>query len=711
MMTKLHSEADAAAGVVPKKQMQQSKDDETKGLSRKERRKLLNAKHAAPQFPRVQNPAQRSKAYIRAAGLTPQKPSPPVKDQLLSAEEAAAQQEQRNNNLLGRRLGAPDERTRHRTVLQLRAYLQARSTSESGITELDLLKLWKCLWYTMYMADRVPVQQELSQHLCSLLWSVAGTVEEDEYAAATYLRMCGGEGEYDPMEDDDDDDDDEEEVTMEELENTLNSVGDDDDDDDDDEEEEDKEDGNESDSEKGDYEEKQIALLEAESEEEAEDDMNVGHCRGAHLASLFVRTFFRTVLREWSLMDKYRIDKFYSLLRDMLNVVYQYMAQRHWNLGIIRLFNDAMYEEVLSKTPNGVRYHLIDVCIEELCKVSKMDESPPLTEAVFLDVMEPFFAMAQTGDGDDTVHQRVVENVFEKFLTTFSVFRETRAKDDTKLVLDQVHVGTVAQFLLEVAADEACRTDTYRQNLYNLYKMYVRRMKQVGEDHDVDIEGDDDISDGDGDNNEVEHEKEESPSPDEEIKPPPILEPTATETKVRQGTKVTVAEPGSFRQVERHSKKKKKPKKATQEKNKTLDVTPVEEKDQSSVRVAKQKLSGESIDKPPVEEEITISFEDQKAAKIRLQNNQKAEVVEAKRTKKKKRNHRETEAEANERKRVKFDSTNKARSWKASMKALRTMDSPVTSVKPEQSILLNKGKGKLARVKKETARKKATDYF
>ena len=705
MMTKLHSEADAAAGVVPKKQTQQSKDDEKKGLSRKERRKLLNAKHAAPQFPRVQNPEQRSKAYIRAAGLTPQKPSP-AKDQLLSAEEEAAAQEQRNN-LLGRRLGAPDERTRHRTVLQLRAYLQARSTSESGITELDLLKLWKCLWYTMYMADRVPVQQELSQHLCSLLWSVAGTVEEDEYAAVTYLQMCGGEGEYDPMEDDDDYDEDE--VTMEELENTLNTDRTDGGDDDDEEEQQQQEDGNESDSERGDYEEKQIALLEAESEEEDEDDMNVGHCRGAHLASLFVRTFFRTVLREWSLMDKYRIDKFYSLLRDMLNVVYQYMAQRHWNLGIIRLFNDAMYEEVLSKTPNGVRYHLIDVCIEELCKVSKMDESPPLTEAVFLDVMEPFFAMAQTGDGDDTVHQRVVENVFEKFLLTFSVFRQTRGKDDTKLVLDQVHVGTVAQFLFEVAADEACRTDTYRQNLYDLYKLYVRRIKQVGEDHDVDIEGDDDISDGDGDNNEVEHEEEESPSPDEEIKPPPIVEPTANETKVRQGTKVTVAEPGSFRLDERHSKKKKK-KKAVQQKNKTLDVTPVEETDQSTVRVAKQKLSGESIDKPPVEEEITISFEDQKAAKIQLQNNQKAKVVEAKRTRKK-RNHRETEAEANERKRVKFDSTNKARSWKASMKALRTMDSPVTSVKPEQSILLNKGKGKLARVKKQTARKKATDYF
>ena len=74
------------------------------------------------------------------------------------------------------------------------------------------------------------------------------------------------------------------------------------------------------------------------------------------------------------------------------------MAKRHWNLGIIRLFNDVIYEEALSHESegltNGLRFHLIDICIEELAYANANAEIP-LTEATFLDCVEPFFALAQ----------------------------------------------------------------------------------------------------------------------------------------------------------------------------------------------------------------------------------------------------------------------------------------------------------------------------
>lgn len=47
------------------------------------------------------------------------------------------------------------------------------------------------------------------------------------------------------------------------------------------------------------------------------------------------------------------------------------MSKRYWNMGIVRLFNDVLYEEALSQTPNGLRYHLINICVEELAKVNK----------------------------------------------------------------------------------------------------------------------------------------------------------------------------------------------------------------------------------------------------------------------------------------------------------------------------------------------------
>ena len=41
--------------------------------------------------------------------------------------------------------------------------------------------LLQAMWYTLYMADKVPVQDKLSQILAELMWCLAGTEEDDEY--------------------------------------------------------------------------------------------------------------------------------------------------------------------------------------------------------------------------------------------------------------------------------------------------------------------------------------------------------------------------------------------------------------------------------------------------------------------------------------------------------------------------------------------------
>ena len=69
---------------------------------------------------------------------------------------------------------------------------------------LDLLKLWKGLWHTLYMADQVAVQHALSKHLSRVLWCVVGTEEEDNYAAQVYLDMTEN-----ALEDDEEGDGDE----------------------------------------------------------------------------------------------------------------------------------------------------------------------------------------------------------------------------------------------------------------------------------------------------------------------------------------------------------------------------------------------------------------------------------------------------------------------------------------------------------------------
>ncbi|KAL7580018.1 hypothetical protein ACA910_005006 [Epithemia clementina (nom. ined.)] len=460
-------------------------DKTTKKLSKRQQLKQVNNKNLWPQQPRISSAEARAKAYLRVSGLTqtPKDLIPPDLD--LHSPSVR----------FSRQLASPEQRKRHQAVLKLQMYLKERCDIKTGagvgISEMDLLRLWKALWHTLYMADKVPVQEELSEKLANLIWCVAGTEEEDEYAGQAYLDL------WDSVEDGDMDED----MDMEEDEDMDGGGDEEEDDDDDDDCGDDGDDDDDSD----------VIIqgvVEGGEEDDKDDDSNsVGdsntpHCRGAHLAALFLRTFLVTVRREWGRMDKYRVDKFYTLIRCIMHQVFKYMSLRHWNRGIIQLFNDAIFEEILYQKPNGLRYHLIDLALEELAKVHS--KAPmPLTEATFLDCLEPYFAMAQSGGGgDDSVQKRVVENICEKFLMQYSIVSEVAVsqesdnakKQDWKvdekdndaevpLLFDQVHVGTIAQIIFKMASD-AETPDVYRKSLYDLHKKYMRRLKLVGRDVD-----------------------------------------------------------------------------------------------------------------------------------------------------------------------------------------------------------------------------------
>ena len=171
------------------------------------------------------------------------------------------------------------------------------------------------------MADKAPVQDKLSKILAELMWCLAGTEEEDEYAGAVFLEM---EGDQEVVEEDADhfDDighgvfEDDDGDTMEIIEMEENS--------DDKQEEED-----ESDDENGDDDafdddgevEGEDDEDEIDDDEQRVKDMNEKHCRGAHLVCLYISTFLCTIRREWGNVDKHRVDKFYTAVRLMIREV------------------------------------------------------------------------------------------------------------------------------------------------------------------------------------------------------------------------------------------------------------------------------------------------------------------------------------------------------------------------------------------------------
>ena len=619
------------------------KSDKTK-LTKRQKRKQVNESNTWQQQPKIKSMEARNKGYLRIAGFTKEgKPKTAINpdDDFINSPEYK----------FGRLLASPDARTRHATILKLKDYLRARTEPKNdngGLSVLDLMKLWKGMWHTLYLCDGVAVQDEVSKHLSELLWSVGGTEEEDEYAGRVYLEMEEGD-EYHECDDDD--------CCIEEDLDSNNSSG-------------------------NDYDEIEMMEMEESGNESEEDkidlanihpaaDEELKHCRGAHLSALYIRAYFRTLTREWSNMDKYRIDKFYTLTRLLLREIYKYMKSRHWNLGIIRLFNDAIFEEVLRNTTygNGVRFHMLDICLEELAKVNSDEKTAglPLTEATFLDCLEPYFAMAQRVE-ESHVHSRVMEKVLSRFLNEYSVVSDkyepnNQESEKNVLIMDQVHVGTVAQFIFELASDPETE-DRYRKQLYDMHKMYMKRIRTVGRDvllSDGFEENDDHIVEDDNVAFVVEDQfKDESISKEDIAK------------KSREKTQNTIIHNEDF--VDTGS---------------NLENVKTKTKTKKNYKKGKkddlQKVSKVSLSKEEEEDTIVISYKEQKAAERAMKKAKRSS--ERKASKSRDEVHLKTELK----KTVKFGTTNKSKSYKASIKDLKRIDANQTLLKtPEKSILLKK---------------------
>jgi hypothetical protein len=374
-------------------------------------------------------------------------------------------------------------------------------------------------------------------------------------------------------------------------------------------------------------------------------------------------------------MDKYRIDKFYTLTRLLLREIYKYMRSRHWNLGIIRLFNDAIFEEVLRNATygNGVRFHMLDICLEELAKVNADEKTAglPLTEATFLDCMELYFAMAQRVE-ESHVHSRVMDKVLSRFLNEYSVVSDNYEPSDGEteqnvLIMDQVHVGTIAQFIFELASDPETE-DRYRKQLYDMHKVYMKRIRAVGRDvllsDDSEQNDHENILDNDDDDAIIEDRFIDENTSKEEIENHRQSKPKSQQIVLNNEDCVDTDTNLEKTVKEKSSKKRKKKKK---------------EKDGT------RQIAQDPLSKEEEEDIIVISYEQQKAAEKAIKKATKSSEKHASKAR------NEGNLKTGVKKMVKFGNTNKSKSYKASIKDLKRIDANQTLLKtPEKSILLKK---------------------
>ena len=95
----------------------------------------------------------------------------------------------------------------------------------------------------------------------------------------------------------------------------------------------------------------------------------------------FLDAFWTTMAREWLGIDVLRMDKFLYLVRCYVKAGWRQFARRGWREedeaqleGYLQILGNIPLNPGDGKIPNGMRYHVIDIYIDELDMVDEKRE-------------------------------------------------------------------------------------------------------------------------------------------------------------------------------------------------------------------------------------------------------------------------------------------------------------------------------------------------
>ncbi|EJD04195.1 Nop52-domain-containing protein [Fomitiporia mediterranea MF3/22] len=142
----------------------------------------------------------------------------------------------------------------------------------------------------------------------------------------------------------------------------------------------------------------------------------------------FLRGFWEAIVREWSGIDRLRMDKYYMLVRKFVNAGFRLLLREQWEKEAV-----TEYKDILTcrggplcaldvRIPASLSYHLADIYLVELDKVLKpsddadadTEESAP-APAPLSPLLYPFFDLAARTNSNVTyqrVHDEILDRLF-----------------------------------------------------------------------------------------------------------------------------------------------------------------------------------------------------------------------------------------------------------------------------------------------------------
>jgi hypothetical protein len=295
---------------------------------------------------------------------------------------------------LVKKLGHVEKESRDKAVQKLKIFLASRRSQTT--TELEFLKLWKGLFYCMWMSDKTPVQQELA-------------------------------------------------VEMAQLVHTLND---------------------------------------------------------ASLVALWLRTFHFTMRREWHMIDKYRLDKYYSLMRYVEHETFVFLRKSKYTDESVEAVTDHIDlhfsgHENSKRQGTGVALHFVEVFLNEIYKAVGTSITTEQFELVFLPVLHGY---SRTTSMERALLKRTETAVFDALGEEFW-FRDcngtksrrnepeeedTEVDENTLKIFPKVKLAKITARIWNAASHPEA-IQSRRKVLYALHKRLKRLLKLHGTHYAVTV--------------------------------------------------------------------------------------------------------------------------------------------------------------------------------------------------------------------------------
>jgi ribosomal RNA-processing protein 1 len=110
----------------------------------------------------------------------------------------------------------------------------------------------------------------------------------------------------------------------------------------------------------------------------------------------FLRAYWQTMQREWTNIDVLRMEKFLLLTRRYLSASFEVLEKGGWKEGsvfeMLELLEEIPCNVGEIRIPNGLRYHVIDIYVDELERVGVLEEG---SEAPLDRLLEPLRKLAK----------------------------------------------------------------------------------------------------------------------------------------------------------------------------------------------------------------------------------------------------------------------------------------------------------------------------